>query len=151
MLMSRDDQRRHTPQFRPTLTPAKLGRLGDYIHIDKALAERQRSALETILPFRRLEYPGRTPLLRAISGARKLNAVYAWFKGTSLIGHEALERIVAYARSQAVALNNAADELERMDKERAARRKPSGWQVVRDRNGVVKDGRGRGGRPKTSV
>jgi hypothetical protein len=143
--------RGHAGIWRRTLVPASFALETATLSADNIVAHATRRAVAAIWPWRRNEYPGRLPLLHELLRGYTRRSILSWISGQRTAPADALARLAAHARSRSVALGQIADELDSLAKGRPARQKPAGWEVVKDRGGVVKDGRGRGGRPKTSL
>ena len=96
-------------------------------------------------------YPG---ILRGIFetlGARwAVNSIQSWRKGHRNPSKEAVLAVFVAMNSRLSAGQAIADRL-KVQLDAWPERQPSGFCLVKERDGVIRDGRGKGGRPKTGI
>lgn len=109
-----------------------------------------------LFPWELKQYPGIMAGIRTIVGEISWPTLRHWRKGTQrplpIYTARLIEHLEAKLAAGEVLLAELRAEHDARVREIAGRRR-GGWAEVRDRDGsgVARDGRGRGGRPKTSV
>ena len=101
------------------------------------------------MPWPRDTFPGMRAGVREILGRPTIAwaTVQGWRAERSRMPADAAERLAHFIRARSEHGIALARELEAYAAQRRAEpRKPRGFQIVRERDGVVRDGRWRGGR-----
>ena len=87
----------------------------------------------------------------AVQTGRSAPTCRTWINGTRTVPVDVLDELVSFLRRHSAVSLALADSLEReADKARVRRRKPTGFMIIRDRDGtgIPRDGRNRRGRPR---
>ena len=113
-------------------------------------------AIRWAIPWSRETFPGMRAGVREILGRPSIAwaTVQGWRAERSRMPADYAERLAIYIRVRSEHGMALARELEEyVAKRRAEPRRPRGFQIVRERDGVVRDGRWRGGRrrPPTAL
>jgi hypothetical protein len=104
-----------------------------------------------IIPWSRDTFPGLRAGLREVLGRPTIAwaTVQGWRAERSRIPADDAERLAHFIRARSEHGLALAKELyEYSAQRRAEPRRPRGFQIVRERDGVMTDGRWRGGRPR---